>query len=83
MRKFLLGSAVLLALLTGCNEEKKPVAQAEATQEVKKDEVIAVQATSTEEVKEDEAAMKEQAAEEVNEQAEENEKEDTVKEETK
>lgn len=77
MRKFLLGSAVLLALLTGCNEEKKPVAQAEATQEVKKDEVIAVQATSTEEVKEDEAA------EEVNEQAEENEKEDTVKEETK
>ncbi len=77
MRKILLGSAVLLALLTGCNEEKKPVAQAEATQEVKKDEVIAVQATSTEEVKEDEAA------EEVNEQAEENEKEDTVKEETK
>ena len=34
MRKILLGSAVLLALLTGCNEEKKPVAQAEATQEV-------------------------------------------------
>ena len=76
MRKILLGSAVLLALLTGCNEEKKPVAQAEATQEVKKDEVIAVQATSTEEVKEDEAA------EEVNEQAEENEKEDEIKEDT-
>ena len=32
MKKILLGTAVTLLLLTGCNEEKKP-----ATQEVKKD----------------------------------------------
>ena len=39
MKKVLLGTAVALALLTGCTEEKKPATETPAaTQEVKKDE---------------------------------------------
>ena len=38
MKKILLGTAVILLLLTGCNEEKKTAIQTQATQEVKKDE---------------------------------------------
>ena len=56
MKKVLLGTAVLLALLTGCTEEKKAPVQAEATQEVKKDEVTPVQVTQ--EVKKDEVVEK-------------------------
>ena len=40
MKRIILGTSVLLALLTGCTEEKKAPVQAEATQEVKKDEVV-------------------------------------------
>ena len=56
MKKILLGTAVALALLTGCTEEKKAPVQAEATQEVKKDEVTPVQVTQ--EVKKDEVVEK-------------------------
>ena len=56
MKKVLLGTAVLLALLTGCSDEKKAPVQAEATQEVKKDEVTPVQVTQ--EVKKDEVVEK-------------------------
>ncbi len=39
MKKFLLGTAVTLLLLTGCTEEKKTATETPAsTQEVKKDE---------------------------------------------
>jgi FlaG/FlaF family flagellin (archaellin) len=69
MKRIILGTAVLLALLTGCTEEKKAPVQAEATQEVKKDEAMPVQVT--EEVK-DEAAVEEEAT-----------KEETIKEESK
>lgn len=42
MKKFLLGTAVTLLLLTGCTEEKKPATEIPAaTQEVKKDEATA------------------------------------------
>ena len=42
MRKLLLGSAVAVALLTGCGEEKKESTNAtETTQEIKKDETVA------------------------------------------
>ncbi len=37
MKKFLLGTAVTLVLLTGCTEEKKTT-ETQATQEVKKEE---------------------------------------------
>ena len=41
MKKVLLGTAVLLALLTGCSDEKKaPEDVQTSTQEVKKDEVV-------------------------------------------
>mgnify|MGYP003432778726 FL=1 len=56
MKRIILGTAVLLALLTGCTEEKKAPVQAEATQEVKKDEVTPVQVTQ--EVKKDEVVEK-------------------------
>ena len=56
MKKVLLGTAVALALLTGCTEEKKAPVQAEATQEVKKDELTPVQVTQ--EVKKDEVVEK-------------------------
>ena len=41
MKKFLLGTAVTLLLLTGCTEEKKPATETQAAQEVKKDEATA------------------------------------------
>ena len=56
MKRIILGTSVLLALLTGCTEEKKAPVQAEATQEVKKDEVTPVQVTQ--EVKKDEVVKK-------------------------
>ncbi len=56
MKKFLLGTAVTLLLLTGCTEEKKPATETPAaTQEVKKDEV-APTTPATQEVKKDETA---------------------------
>lgn len=36
MKKILLGTAVALALLTGCTEEKKPATETPVAQEVKK-----------------------------------------------
>ena len=56
MKRILLGTLVAIALLTGCTEEKKAPVQAEATQEVKKDEVTPVQVTQ--EVKKDEVVEK-------------------------
>ena len=56
MKRIILGTSVLLALLTGCTEEKKAPVQAEATQEVKKDELTPVQVTQ--EVKKDEVVQK-------------------------
>ena len=55
MKKILLGTAVALLLLTGCNEEKKSPTQTQAIQEVKKDEVTAtpVQTPATEVKKEE------------------------------
>ena len=50
MKKILLGTAVALALLTGCTEEKKPATETPVAQEVKKDETAPVQ---TEEKKEE------------------------------
>ena len=53
MRKLLLGSAVAVALLTGCGEEKKESTNAaETTQEIKKDETVAAVEKSSVEVKE-------------------------------
>jgi PBP1b-binding outer membrane lipoprotein LpoB len=56
MKKILLGTAVALLLLTGCNEEKKAPAETQTTQEVKKVEVTTtpVQTQTTEEVKKEE-----------------------------
>ena len=52
MRKLLLGSAVAVALLTGCGEEKKGSTNAaETTQEIKKDETVAAVEKSSVEVK--------------------------------
>jgi hypothetical protein len=61
MKKVLLGTAVLLALLTGCTEEKKAPVQTEtSTTEVKKDEALPVMvAPADEEVEKDELAPKE------------------------
>lgn len=61
MKKVLLGTAVLLALLTGCTEEKKaPVLTETTTSEVKKDEVLPVMvAPADEELEKDELAPKE------------------------
>ena len=56
MKRIILGTSVLLALLTGCTEEKKAPVQAEATQEVKKDELTPVQVTQ--EMKKDEVVEK-------------------------
>ena len=56
MKRIILGTSVLLALLTGCTEEKKAPVQAVATQEVKKDELTPVQVTQ--EVKKDEVVEK-------------------------
>ena len=53
MKKILLGTAVALALLTGCTEEKKPATETTVAQEVKKDEV-APTTPATQEVKKDE-----------------------------
>ncbi|MDZ7818396.1 MAG: hypothetical protein U5K55_07170 [Aliarcobacter sp.] len=72
MKRIILSSAVLLALLTGCTEEKKAPVQEQVTQEVKKDEVMPVQVT--EEMKKDEV-VEEKVTEEV--------KDETVKEESK
>ncbi len=55
MKKILLGTAVALALLTGCTEEKKPATETPVAQEVKKDEV-APTTPATQEVKKDETA---------------------------
>ena len=53
MRKLLLGSAVAVALLTGCGDEKKESTQAAGTtQEIKKDETVATVEKSSVEVKE-------------------------------
>jgi hypothetical protein len=56
MKKFLLGTAVTLLLLTGCTEEKKPATETPvATQEVKKDEATTTPAqTPAAEVKKEE-----------------------------
>lgn len=53
MKKILLGTAVALALLTGCTEEKKPATETPVAQEVKKDEVTPT-TPATQEVKKDE-----------------------------
>ena len=54
MKKVLLGTAVLLALLTGCSEEKKaPEDVQTSTQEVKKDETAIVTPSNEEIEKED------------------------------
>lgn len=86
MKRIILGTAVLLALLTGCTEEKKAPVQAEATQEVKKDEVMPVQVT--EEVNKDEVVEQDdKITDEVKDEAaaveEETIKEETIKEESK
>ena len=53
MKKLLLGSAVAVALLTGCGEEKKESTKAaEIKQEIKKDETVAAAEKSSVEVKE-------------------------------
>lgn len=53
MRKLLLGSAVAVALLTGCGDEKKESTQAtETTQEIKKDEIASNVEKGSGEVKE-------------------------------
>ena len=56
MKKILLGTALALALLTGCTEEKKPATETPAaTQEVKKDEATTTPAqTPAAEVKKEE-----------------------------
>ncbi len=65
MRKLLLGSAVAVALLTGCGDEKKESTQAtETKQEIKKDETTPV-------VKEEQTTNS-SAAEKVSEQVKEN-----------
>jgi hypothetical protein len=57
MKRILLGTAVLLTLLTGCTDEKKTPVQTEiATQDVKKDEVVPAQNEATEDMKKDEVA---------------------------
>ncbi|MBU0925692.1 membrane lipoprotein lipid attachment site-containing protein [bacterium] len=86
MKRIILGTAVLLALLTGCTEEKKAPVQAEATQEVKKDEAMPVQVT--EEVNKDEVVEQDdKITDEVKDEAaaveEETIKEGTIKEESK
>jgi hypothetical protein len=83
MKKIILGTSVLLALLTGCTEEKKAPVQAEVTQEVKKDEVTPVQVT--EEIKKDEVIEQEDKVAEQKDEVVEEDKitEETVKEETK
>ena len=85
MKRIILGTAVLLALLTGCTEEKKAPVQAEATQEVKKDEAMPVQVT--EEVNKDEVVEQDdKITDEVKDEAaveEETIKEETIKEESK
>lgn len=54
MKKVLLGTAVLLALLTGCSDEKKaPEDVQTSTQEVKKDETAIVTPSNEEIEKED------------------------------
>lgn len=59
MKKVLFGTAVALALLTGCTEEKKaPVTQTEATQEVKKEETSATPVVQ-DEVKAEETKVEE------------------------
>jgi hypothetical protein len=85
MKRIILGTSVLLALLTGCTEEKKPV-QEQATQEVKKDEAMPVQVT--EEVNKDEVVEQDdKITDEVKDEAaaveEETIKEETIKEESK
>ena len=66
MKKILLGTAVALALLTGCTEEKKPATETpSATQEVKKDEVAPTTPAATQEVKKDETAPAQTPAAEV------------------
>lgn len=86
MKRIILSSAVLLALLTGCTEEKKAPVQAESTQEVKKDEAMPVQVT--EEVNKDEVVEQDdKITDEVKDEAaaveEETIKEETIKEESK
>lgn len=57
MKRILLGTAVVLALLTGCTDEKKTPVQTETTtQDVKKDEVVPAQNEATDEMKKDEVA---------------------------
>ena len=62
MRKLLLGSAVAVALLTGCGEEKKESTQTtETKQEIKKDETTtqAVAEKTSEQVKENSQKIEE------------------------
>ena len=62
MKKLLLGSAVAVALLTGCGEEKKESTQAtETKQEIKKDETTtqAVAEKTSEQVKENSQKIEE------------------------
>lgn len=66
MRKLLLGSAVAVALLTGCGDEKKESTQAtETKQEIKKDETTSV-------VKEGQTTNSSTTVEKVSEQVKEN-----------
>ncbi len=75
MRKLLLGSAVAVALLTGCGDEKKESKQtSETTQEVKKEETTAIvkeeqTSNNVEKVSEQVKENSEKAAEEVKETA--------------
>jgi hypothetical protein len=58
MKRILLGTAVLLALLTGCTEEKKAPDQTQAaTEDVKKDDAMPVMVTPSNEEIEKEDSM--------------------------
>jgi hypothetical protein len=66
MKRILLGTAVVLALLTGCSDEKKAPIQTETTtQDVKKDEVVATQNEATEAMAKDEVTTEAMAKDEV------------------
>lgn len=66
MKRILLGTAVVLALLTGCSDEKKAPIQTETTtQDVKKDEVVPTQNEATEAMKKDEVTTEAMTKDEV------------------
>ena len=60
MRKLLLGSAVAIALLTGCGDDKKESTQAnQAMPEIKKEEITANKTSAVEKVKENNEKIEE------------------------